>query len=369
LKTDNLSTITAATLRRRALSLPTIIAVAVGAALLVLTLLAVFDEDWGQLWENVKAIKPVPYALAFVVYYASFWFRGLRWKLISHQAGLDRFGGTRIPGTCTTAAIILMGWFANSVAFLRAGDAYRAWSMSRETGAGFPASLGTVLAERVQDMVAVLLLVLVAAVWVAVDTRIEVPAAVIVAAALLVAALLAGVAAMQVYGSRVSQRLPRRLRRAYLRFQRGTLRSFRTRQLPLQLALGLIGWLLEIGRFYFVTQGLGIEVSFGVVMFAALANAMLTTIPTPGGFGFVEVGLTGLLVLLGLDDTAALSLTLVDRTISWVSVVVIGGVSLVSWELYKARQSRLKAAEEAEAQPQSTVTPSRPRPRKDTSPT
>ena len=79
-------------------------------------------------------------------------------------------------------------------------------------------------------------------------------------------------------------------------------------------------------------------------MFAALANAMLTTIPTPGGFGFVEGGLTGLLILLGLDDTSALSLTVVDRTISWLSVVVFGGLLLVGWELNKARQSRQAAA-------------------------
>ena len=84
---------------------------------------------------------------------------------------------------------------------------------------------------------------------------------------------------------------------------------------------------------------MGIEISFGIVMFAALANAMLTTIPTPGGFGFVEGGLTGLLVLFGRTDNEAISLVAVDRTISWLSVVLFGGILFVVWHAVKAKKS------------------------------
>ncbi len=335
------------TLRRRVLSLPTLAAVVVAGALLALALVRVFDIDWELLWTNVKSINPVMYLLALVFYYASFWVRGLRWRLIAFTARIDRTGGGRIPGPTKMAAIILMGWFANSVAFLRLGDAYRGWSLSREAGTGFPPSLGTILAERVQDMVAVLLLVLIAAGWVTAFGGVEVPGAVVIAAVALVVLLVAFLGVMQRYGVRMVRRLPRRFRRAYMRFQRGTLYSFRAEDLPVQLGLGITGWMLEIARFYFVAQGLGIEISFGVVMFAALANAMLTTIPTPGGFGFVEGGLTGLLILLGLDDTTALSLTVVDRTISWLSVVIFGGILFFTWNLVKVRSGNTKTASAA----------------------
>ena len=92
-----------------------------------------------------------------------------------------------------------------------------------------------------------------------------------------------------------------------------------------------------------MSQALDLDIGFGVVMFAALANAMLSTIPTPGGFGFVEGGLTGVLVLLGVGDTDALTLTVVDRSISWLSVVLFGGLLFVAWQYFSNGHSRKQA--------------------------
>lgn len=329
----------AATLRRRVLSLPTLIAAALGAALLGFALWRIFDFEWATVWGNIKGIHVGKYLLALVLYYLSFWFRGLRWRLLARTANIGGSGGKNVPGTIKLSGIILMGWFANSVAFMRLGDAFRGWALSRETGSDFPSSLGTVLAERVQDMAAVLVLVLIAAVWITAEGNSKVPGWVLFAAFVLVAALVLGLLVMRLAGERLSRRLPGRLESAYVNFQRGTLDSFSGRTIPPQLALGIVGWLLEIARFYFVADAMGIEISFGIVMFAALANAMLTTIPTPGGFGFVEGGLTGLLILFGLSDSDSISLVAVDRTISWLSVVLFGGTLFVIWHAVKARIS------------------------------
>jgi len=188
-------------------------------------------------------------------------------------------------------------------------------------------------------MAAVLILVLVAATWITLEGDSKVPGWVVFAAFALVAALTIGLLVMRLAGERISRRLPNRIEMAYVNFRRGTLDSFSGRVIPPQLALGIVGWSLEIARFYFVADAMGLEISFGVVMFAALANAMLTTIPTPGGFGFVEGGLTGLLILFGLSDSDSISLVAVDRTISWLSVVLFGGILFVVWHAVKARNA------------------------------
>ncbi len=347
---ENGSQISFSAVRSKILSVPTLIALLAGAAILAFVLWRVFDFDWSELWENIKGIDPLLYLAAAIAYYVSFWFRGLRWRLIAITANIDGQDGKTVPGSTKMGGIILMGWFANSVAFLRLGDALRGWTLSRESKSPFASSLGTVLAERVQDMVAVLALVFVAAIWVTVSGDAEVPGAVLVAAVVLVVVLVAGLIAMRLLGMRASRFLPRRLQGAYGRFQEGTLSSFRGSQLPPQMALGVIGWMLEIARFYFVSQALDLDIGFGVVMFAALANAMLTTIPTPGGFGFVEGGLTGLLVLLGTGDTDALSLTVVDRSISWLSVVLFGGALFAIWQ-YRAARSSQRNGSRAKAPP------------------
>lgn len=340
-------------LRARVFSLPTLIATATAGVLLALVLWRAFDINWSEFWDNARGVSPASYLLALLSYYASFWVRGLRWRLIALTAfRAPATGGQRpqgptahAPGATTLAGVILMGWFANSVAFLRLGDAYRGWALSRESGAGFGQSLGTVLAERAQDIFIVLALILAAAAWVTATGESEAPAWVIVAAFMLVGAMLALLLAMRLFGLRLASRLPPRMAKAYAGFQQGTLGSFSARGLPPQVALGTVGWLLEIARFYFVARGIGLDISFGVIMLAALANAMLTTIPTPGGFGFVESGLTGMLILMGLGDTSAFSLTVIDRTISWVSVVVLGGLLFAYWHLVRDR--RLKARRQA----------------------
>ncbi len=326
--------------RKRVFSPATLIATVIAGMVLALVLWRAFDIDWSQFWDNARKISPASYLLALASYYASFWFRGWRWRLIAKQAfrhtpsAAGKAGAAaegppvkepKVPGATTLGGIILMGWFANSVAFLRIGDVYRGWALAKESGAGAGESLGTVLAERVQDMFAVLILILVAAVWMA-STGADVPVVVVIVAFALVGLIVVMLVVMRFFGLRLAKRLPHRFEKAYGSFQKGTLRSFSPRGLPPQLSLGIVGWLLEIARFYFVARGLGVEISFGVVMLVALANAMLTTIPTPGGFGFVESGIIGLLIFVGLDDTTALSLTIVDRTISCVSVVVFCGL-------------------------------------------
>jgi hypothetical protein len=325
---------------RRLLSWPTLVATAVAAIVLGLVLWRAFDIDWGEFRRNAGRLSPVSYALALAVYYASFWVRGLRWRLIARTAGINGAADGALPGPTRLGGMILVGWFANSVAFLRVGDAYRGWALSRQTGGSIGESLGTVLAERVQDTFAVLLLVLAASAWIATDPDVEVPGWVLAVAFGLVAALLVFLVAMRYLGLRLARRLPGRLQAAYANFQRGTLQSFSPRDLPLQVTLGLVGWMAEMLRFYFVADGLGVDISFGIIMFAALANAMLTTIPTPGGFGFVEGGVTGLLVLMGLDDTTAFSLTVIDRTISWVSVIVFGGLLFFLWHVLGRGRAR-----------------------------
>ncbi|MBI4306365.1 MAG: flippase-like domain-containing protein [Chloroflexi bacterium] len=332
-------------LRRKVFSLPTCIAIVVAVGVLGLVAWRFFDVDWTSLRGQVLSMNPLKYILALGLYYLSFWFRGMRWRLIAKTAGIGRTEGVRIPSAITSAFIILMGWFANSVAFLRLGDAYRGYGLARESGASFSAGLGTVVAERVQDMAAILLVLLGATAALAYTREVAAPAVVVAVSIVLFGFLIAALVAMRfVGGERLSLRLPARLRAPYMKFRAGTLQSFRPRDLPLQLSLGVCGWVLEVARLYFVSEAIGVDLSFTVAAFAALANAMLSTIPTPGGFGFVEGGLAGVLVLLGLGHTDAFAVTLVDRSISWISVIVFGGAVFFYWHTFRDREARRRQA-------------------------
>lgn len=330
-------------LRRRVFSLPTLIALVIALVVLGLAIWRAFDVDWAALRRQVLDMDPLKYALALGLYYVGFLLRGLRWRLIARTAGFGSLPGVRLPSTLTCSAIILMGWFANSVAFLRLGDAYRGFGFARESGASFPASLGTVLAERVQDMFVVLLILALATGALLFTHEVAAPGTVVGVAFLLVTLLVAGLVAMRVWGERLAGFLPERIRATYLKFQAGALASFRARALPVQILLGMAGWVLEIARLYLVADAIGVDISFTVAAFAALASAMLSTIPTPGGFGFVEGGLAGVLIVLGLGHTDAFAVTIVDRSISWISVIVFGGLTFFLWHTVRQRAGKRAA--------------------------
>ena len=87
------------------------------------------------------------------------------------------------------------------------------------------------------------------------------------------------------------------------------------------------------------------------MLIVALGGAILSTVPTPGGIGAVEPGLISLLVL-GLERSDAASVVLIDRTITYVSVLIIGGLVFLLWQLSLARRPK-RALDEATGKPES----------------
>ena len=337
----------------RIVSVPTLLSVALGVGIIGLLLWRVLDFEWDDFISNLSGINWWLFILAAVLYYTSFWFRGLRWQLIykgvATQSGDPDSANSQHPTALTMAGLILSGWFINSVMFFRIGDAYRGWALSDRTSSDMPTALGTVFAERVQDMVVVLVLVIVSAAWAlmvdgfaASGAIVDVAIVVIAVASGLVLLLFAILGLMGTVGESIARLLPPKIQMHYLRFQTGTLDSFRGDRKLLQTALGIVGWLLEVGRFYFVAQAIGFEMALSIAMFAALANAIMTTIPVPGGLGFVETVLVTVLVLTGLSHTDSFTLTLLDRSISWLSIIGIGGAVFVTFTITRGIRQRVE---------------------------
>ena len=323
-------------LRRRLLSVPTLTSLAI-AALFVLFLATRFDFDWAKAWSNIRGMDPALYAAGLAAYYVSFLLRGMRWRLLVQNAGLDSQEGAALPSTLRFAQLIVIGWFVNSIAVLRMGDAYRAYALTREAKVGMAPSLGTILAERATDVFAVLALVTIGVAGFSASGDASVVVRLLLAAILLAGALTALLLAMKAFGLRLSARLPSGLERRYRAFHEVALGSLR--RLPSVMALGLGGWMLEAARLYLVVQALDLSITWPLVLVVALGHAILSTVPTPGGVGAVEPGVTALLVL-GLERSDALSVTLVDRTITYLSVLVIGGLIFLLWQSSMARRNR-----------------------------
>ena len=94
--------------------------------------------------------------------------------------------------------------------------------------------------------------------------------------------------------------------------------------------LTIVSWFLESGRFLLVTIALGVDLDLPVIIFVVLAASLLTAIPlTPAGLGAVEVSIVGILAIMGIDTAIGTSIALLDRLISYWSVLAIGVVVYV----------------------------------------
>ena len=322
--------------RRRVFSLPSLIALAV-AVVFIIFLATSFDLDWAKTWDNVRSMDFRLYAVALALYYLSFLFRGIRWRVLARNAGLVDSTDASLPGIPKFSQLILVGWFVNSVAGFHLGDAYRAYALSEESSSRFPFTLGTVFAERAVDMVTVLVLLTIGVGAYSLTQDLEGLRYIVVAAVVLSAALALLLAVMRGYGTRLARFLPGRVEEAYHRFHKGTTGSLQ--QIPVVFALGFISWMLEVGRLYFVVEALDQDVGLPLVLITALGHAILSTVGTPGGVGAVEPGVTGLLLLeLGRDD--AVSVTIVDRTVTYLSVLLLGGLAFLALQTSRSRRRR-----------------------------
>ncbi len=322
--------------RRRYLGLTTLIPFAI-AALVIFFLVAGFDVDIGGTWDRIRASDPLLFALAVLVHYTTFAFRGARWRVLLRNV---QPAGSRVLGVAHCSVLMLMAWFVNSLVWFRLGDAYRAYAYADETGESFFRTIGTVLAERVLDVTMVFLLIVAGAVTLTVGGA-DASWHFVVASAIIAAALLGLLLAMAFFRWRLAHRLPSRFRDIYDRFHQGTLGSFR--RLPLTTVLSLLSWLAEVGRLYLVTEAIGVDVSPGLIILVAVANALLTLIPlTPGGLGLVEPGIVGLL-MVSLPRSEALPVALLDRSISFLSLLVVGGMVFLCYQLLKRRRATPEA--------------------------
>ena len=308
---------------RRILSLPTLVSFVFAGAFLVFLVFR-FDVDLDAVRARLRRADLGLFLLAAAVHYTTFLFRGARWRVLLRSVRTEE---ERLLPAWHAGAIILMSWFANSITFFRLGDAYRAYAYAEDSGGSFSRTMGTVVSERVVDVALVFLLLLgSAAALLVLPGRHPSPLFLGLALALVAGAGVA-LGAMLLVRARLVRWLPRPLAAMYERFHHGTVGSLRGSQLPLVLGWGVLGWASEVGRLYLVVQALGLELALPWVVFVTLANALLTLVPvTPGGLGVVEPGVAGLLALT-MPVSAAATVALVDRSISYVSIVLVGGAA------------------------------------------
>ncbi len=287
--------------------------------------------DPHAIWNRVKHLNVLIFLSAFVVYYATFPIRGYRWKVLLENA----YRGTHPQAVDDMTVrglseIIYISWFVNCVVPAKLGDLYRAYLAKLWVHISWTKTIGTVLAERIIDIL-VLGLFMAATGFVVFHNRLGGVSKILLLGVALAVVGIVMLIVMKTFSERIRRVVPSRFQEKYVSFEEGALQSLR--RIPLLIGLTMLIWLLEGSRFQLVFTSLGLNthsistIPFAPVLFFALGTAVLTTIPfTPGGLGLVEAGLVGMMIYLGVPKADAAAVVLVDRILSYYSVAFFGFV-------------------------------------------
>jgi uncharacterized protein (TIRG00374 family) len=282
-------------------------------------------------WQAIKSANLLFFFIAFVIYYLSFGLRALRWRMLLENVGFTSAKGVHLPKFWKLVEIIYISFFANVVVPAKLGDLYRAYLLRQEIGVSTTRSFGTVLAERLLDLIVLLLLFIPAII---ISLRENMPPQLRLRLQILLVLVVLGIAGLiglRLAREPIARLVPARFRDHYYHFQEGTLGSFR--RLPTLTLLTVGVWLCESLRFFFVALSLQLIGGsllhiIAAAIFIGLGEALLTAIPTTGGgVGLVEGGMVAMIALF-YQGPNAVNLTaaaiLLDRTISLFSILAIG---------------------------------------------
>jgi uncharacterized protein (TIRG00374 family) len=301
----------------------------------------------GQTWTAMRSANVVFFLTAFFIYYFSFLIRTLRWRLLLENVGYTRESKNPLPGFGKLLEIVYTSWFANAVVPAKLGDLYRAYLLRQDAGVSATRTFGTVLAERLLDLIVLLLLFLSAII---ISLHENLPSFLRTGLYVTLAIVLLGIVALgvlRIFRDQIRRFVPQRFQGYYDHLQEGTLGSFRRIQLLAPLTVAI--WLCEAGRFFFVALSLnliaGSLLHIGTAaMFIALGEALLTIVPfTSGGIGLVEGGMIAMLTLFTSARNLAAAGVLLDRTISLVSILVFGLIVFLIASGRRAARKQLKA--------------------------
>jgi uncharacterized protein (TIRG00374 family) len=260
----------------------------------------------------------LPLAVAICLYAVATVIRGWRWHMILLHAGIGH-------ARADAYALTVVGYMGNTVLPARGGEILRILLLGERTDARRREILGSIVAERALDAVAlVVLFALLTWSQVAGAPVGQTPAAVSLA-------LIAAAAVVLVFYVWLRRR--GRLER-FASIVRPFLRASRLMvgRLGLVLLLVTIGvWVLEGAIFWLIGQSLELDVAFLEGLFLVVLTSFFLSVPSaPGYLGTFDAALIFGLKALDINGGEAVSFVLLARFVLFVPITVAGLVLMLT---------------------------------------
>ena len=283
-----------------------------------------------QVWMLMKAASPWWLIAGLLINFSTLLFRTQRWRVL--------IGGPDMPPFYPTFFANCAGYMLSTVLPIRAGDVARPALLARRSKVRFVDALGTVLSERVLDLISILGLFVYFCVvhWNDFPGRQGVIhgggagcAAVLAALLLFMVGLWFSSASIRRLHEWLGRLLPKRFREPWMRFFDAFVRSLDIVKRPgdLLTVLGCTAgiWLCLTAQYWAVMQAVRHVLPFDSTYFIGALTTVGIAIPTPGGVGgFHKICQWLLTTYYAFDIDESVAITLLFHLVGTLPVVVAG---------------------------------------------
>ena len=304
----------------------TVLRAAVGAAISIVALwLVLRGVDLARTGEVLARadLRWVGLAAAFLA--TDLVLRALRWQRLLRPIAAVRY--TSMLG------YLLVGYLANNILPARLGELVRSHYLGDREGISRASALGTVVVERVVDLVAVVAIA--SAALLVLSVRGVVASAVLVGAGvagLLLVVLAMGIVAHRLPGAdRVRAAVERwpQVRELAGKLQGGLAVAGQPRTLAEALVASAAAWTVAILAWAAVGQSIGVELSMGQAALIASGVALASAVPAgPSNLGTFEFAAVEIGKAIGVPASSAFALALIIHATILVVTSIGGGVAV-----------------------------------------
>jgi uncharacterized protein (TIRG00374 family) len=299
----------------------------IGIAVSVIALVLVFGSvDLSATADVLRGAAPGWVALMAVFLTADLVLRALRWKRLLAPI-------KDIPFRATFS-YLLIGYLANNVLPARLGELVRCHYLGDREGISRATALGTVVVERVIDIMVVVAIA--AAAILVLSVRGIVASAVLVGVAigvLLAVGLGLGVVAHRLPGAEriasAAERWPR-VHEIAGKLRAGLAVAGRPRTLAEALGLSIVAWSATLLGFAAAGQAVGVQLTIGQASLLASGVALAAAIPSgPASLGTFELAAVRIGGALGIAAAPAFAIALLVHATILVITSLGGGTALI----------------------------------------
>ena len=311
------------------MALKTILPIALGIALVAYSYLITSPEDRSQIIKYIREANPFWILLSLGIGFLSHLSRAIRWNYLLEPLGYQ-------PRVRNNLLLVLSAYFAN-LGIPRSGEVLRATGLSTYEGVPFQKGFGTIVTERVIDVIMLLLVILIA-----LFSQTEIIAGYLEESGFglgaSIGAILIGVVGLFILLAllkRSSNPFFLKIREFLSGLLEGVMSIFHMKHKWAFIGHTLFIWTCYVGMFWVIKYTIPetISLNFGQLLVAFVAGAFAMS-ATNGGIGLYPIAVSKAIALFGISSVSGDAFGWIMWIAQTLMVVLFGTISFLLLPLW-----------------------------------